>query len=64
MCLGRQWVGKYSDKLLIDFHQTSSNGKTALDWLEDAKINSDEKSLIRNLLLEKMQPLSSIIPGQ
>lgn len=44
----------YSDKVSIDFQQTSSNGKTALDWLDTSNISKEEKTSIKSMILEKM----------
>ena len=41
---------KYSDKLKIDLQQTSSNGNTALMWLEKSKASDKEKQEIKLLL--------------
>lgn len=47
----------YSDKVLIDFKQTSSNGKTALDWLETSNIPEEDKTSIKSMIIEKMNTL-------
>lgn len=46
-------LGKYISVLGINVNEPSSNGWTALDWLENAQsINGEIKEAIRNVLLE------------
>jgi hypothetical protein len=54
---------KYSDKLTIDFHETTSSqkgSKTPLMLLEESKMKPEDKDIIRNLLLEKMGSKSDL----
>ncbi|MDI1352271.1 MAG: hypothetical protein PSV35_05805 [bacterium] len=46
---------KFSPKLPIDFHQSSSNGKTPIAWFESSTATDEDKKIIKTLLDEKMR---------
>lgn len=53
-------ICKYDQELFIDYHAKSSNGYGPLEWVRSAGIDEGLRSKIETILMEKMNPKSTM----